>query len=430
VGRSPARNRSAKTGFLLLIALTAPSGADPGFREIVSWQRADARLYSVVASDLDGDGTDELVVGGQLLRDKGWAGYLAVLKQEGERLVVRSEQAFLVEHDGGEMPARVRTVRVGRSRADGQLAAYAVGRGGRDEEGVGFLHRSAITEGVLTSGATRALRVDGEPFTHGYAMELADLDGDGRIEILSAGFCGDETRQSADVRVFEERGDGRLEERDDGPFAELAVPIRVNAMAVGDLDGEGREEVVIGGRTGEGSSARGALAAWSGGRTRYAILGDGRASRFRALLIEDLDGDGREELLAGGRIEAGSETEGWLGLWRLGDDGLALGSRYVWTGDGSTRLRALTALSGRGSLVMAGRSEVREGVASRWLGFVRAVCLADVGLVPCGGAVHLDKGWETRIRAATMTASDRLVAVGFAEDREGASTAFLSVLAP
>lgn len=138
--------------------------------------------------------------------------------------------------------------------------------------------------------------------------------------------------------------------------------------------------------------------------------------RLRTLLVRDMDGDGRDEIVAGGRVDgAGGALEAGLEWWRLEGEELVPVSRYRWTADGSTRRWDLAWLGEASVIVAAGRTELRGPGGVRWKGFVRAFCVDDGRLPPCGVPLSMDMGHETRIRSVTPLGGVRLAARWFLE---------------
>jgi hypothetical protein len=72
---------------------------------------------------------------------------------------------------------------------------------------------------------------------------IADLDGDGRPDVAVAGWWfhqGDVTQSRGRVNVFTQSGAGRFVQR-----AQYEVPLNVSRIAAGDVDGDGRQDLVL-----------------------------------------------------------------------------------------------------------------------------------------------------------------------------------------
>ena len=106
--------------------------------------------------------------------------------------------------------------------------------------------------GLRDDKPTVIARAEWQParYTHGYGLDLGDLDGDGTPEIVTGGFQGDGDGEHGFVRVWALRG-GRLVSRAELVLdGEGASTMRINGLALGDVDGDGRPEIVVAGRRG------------------------------------------------------------------------------------------------------------------------------------------------------------------------------------
>ncbi|TAL19592.1 hypothetical protein EPN90_03080 [Patescibacteria group bacterium] len=137
-------------------------------------------------------------------------------------------------------------------------------------------------------GFVRSFLAYEAPFKGGLTAAAGDLDGDGHEEIVTA----PQSSYAPWVRIFDSAGIKRAE------FLAYAASWRggVN-VAVGDVDGDGRAEIVTGAGKGGGPHVK----VFDGqGRTRASFFAYDQ--KFRGgvnVAVGDVDGDGRSEIVAG-----------------------------------------------------------------------------------------------------------------------------------
>ncbi|MCB9898963.1 MAG: VCBS repeat-containing protein [Planctomycetes bacterium] len=227
------------------------------------------KLWALASGDLDGDGRADLVFTGD-------SGHL-VLAFAG----ARSQYLDTLEFDLDQGLANRETLALGDLDRDGRLdVAVLTGRGVQlfvqDELGV-FEARDLLP--VASSGAN--------------AFELADLDGDGFLDLV---FVYEESEWPVRFRL------GQPEVRF-GPEVRSRHP-EIRAHLIDDLDGDGAAEVlVIGRRSGRATVLR--LQRDAGGARQEAPLSgpnvvpfpDVKDAAKRAPLLADVDRDGFVDLL-------------------------------------------------------------------------------------------------------------------------------------
>jgi hypothetical protein len=383
----------------------------------------------VTTADLDRDGRPEIIAGGQVGPKKSHRGCIGVYRQEGNRLVLLAWDEFSVSYRGETLPARVRAAAAVQDPLSGQWEIYAAGRGGGDETGIGFLRKSLYLdsrgEKKLREVDTHVFHSPRDRYSHGYPLVTCKLAGEERVSIVYGGFSGGPAGDRADVRVFRTGAGETLEKDFLRPFETLAVPMRVNALAAGDIDGDGSDDILAAGRTKTASGEKASFACRCGGKVYYRVLEEEDASRFRTLLIADLDNDGKKEIITGGRLDAAGMSLARLECWHLEGQSFRLISRYTWTADGSTRLRAFARHHGKNIFYAAGRTELVTGEERQWQGFTRGFTFNNGRLLPLGKPLYIKIGRETRVRHVVFFGEGQLLTAGFGVIREKKEGAFI-----
>ncbi|MCB9916662.1 MAG: FG-GAP repeat protein [Planctomycetes bacterium] len=339
----------------------------------------------------------------------------------------------------GEPRALVGGVRRGRvavcSGANGHLlyelrGAVALGDFGRalasgadlDGDGVHDLAVGAPRAGsglvAVFSGATgrRLLTLRGEAPGDELGSSVAllgDVDGDGRGELLvGAPKCDAGGTNAGRAYLLSGASGARLALFDGAPFDQLGAAV----AAAGDADGDGRDDLWIGAPFADvGAFNAGAARAWSSasGALLFTCTGDALGDQLGFALARagDVDGDGRDDLLAVAPASDLGALDGGALLALSGADGARLAQAEGWgaghfaTGGASLDLDG----DGRHDLVLGAsaagggqRGEVRAyataggaellrlaGRAPRdWFG----ACVAAVGDVDGDGRAELAVG--------------------------------------
>jgi PAS domain-containing protein len=197
--------------------------------------------------------------------------------------------------DFGGRFSRMRDAEIADIDGDGQLdIAVAT----HDQGVVAIVKRGA-------DGSWTAEEIDQEPDTFVHEIEIGDLDGDGVLEVYATpsepNRLDGTPQHGSVVRYVPAKGEGRTEVADLGDR-------HAKEILVADVDGDGRDELYV------------VVEAVSGGRVeirRYdadtppdagAVIAELDDTQTRFLSVGDVDGDGRREMVAAGMRS---------GLWLL-----------------------------------------------------------------------------------------------------------------
>lgn len=377
-----------------------PAGDFDGSFETAVENSMGEQPYSVQAADLDGDGQDDLVM---VLRT---SNKMRVLLGNGDGTFAES-----VDYSVGSDPIAIHLADL---TGNGELDAAVVSEG---DNTLSLL----INDGDGAFGPAVSYPVGSNP----NALAVGDIDGDGALDVVVA------NRSGASVSLFLGNGDGTLTEgtlvdvpgsqprgvglgdfdgdgkldlvfgdynndvvsvhpgNGDGTFGAAtthSILSRANALAVADLDGDGLADIVV---VHESGSQMSLLRASGGGDFEDSVpytVGDSGASY--EVKIQDIDGDGRPDLLVSGRNEV-------MVRYNRGDFVFDLPARYR---AGST-VRSATV----GDFNADGRTDlavVSSSSRSLWLLFGRgarflAEDLTDSGVRIAGGRGNIaDSGSE------------------------------------
>jgi FG-GAP-like repeat len=384
-----------------------------------SSEHGEVRLYSGAVADLDGDGALELVAGGFAADEDGRRSTLRVYRQAskgGAGAAAKGDEAggwtpWLENGWEGGKGSTARNLEIGDVDGDGVLDVVVLGRvGPRSKEARARMAIFNVAGGALKK--THEVEWNDAVYTHGYGLALGDLDGDGRLEIATAGFLFDGARERGFVRVWKVAG-GAPALR-----AELLLgdadtdSMRVNDLAIGDVDGEPGQELVVAGRIGglkkEGAQRSLAARREHGELSILRLAGDqletrghyswlrGSSLRLRSVVLADLEGDGRAEIVVGGQYDADGKAA--LGWFRFGGGKLTLAGDASSTG-ATGEIKDLVAVgSGAFAHILAtgplGDRPKQQGNVGAWH-MVKGALVSDASMIS-------QHGDETKSRAVVV----------------------------
>ncbi len=416
-----------KKVLLLLVALIGLHAPAHAFEEAGSIRIPGMRFYSVKTIDLlPGDGL-KLVAAGQIKEgNRNDALIIAFSVTKGNFKEITRE-VFHIGQKGNAGKTRIRSMVCIKGPSTDRRFIVVNGKAGPEDREVGFI-RSYVFDSAFNLIDSIEFSNPRTSYTHGYPLIQADINGDGKDEIIYGGFSGENDRDHADIKIFSIDTHGRLSQiKGFQTDRSGTLGLRVNALASGDLNGDGRQEIVAAGRTVKNDTEHAAFAVFTNQTLIWKQVNDLGSCRYRYATVTDITGDGQPELVLGGRINQDGTSFALLDVWKGHEGVIDLISRYRFTGAGSTRLRVVGQMPGFSRrLIIGGRLQTLHNDDLKWKGFLQQMTYESSALFPCSTPVILDEDWETRVRAMDICNSS-LITAGFTEDRTKASTAFIAI---
>jgi len=397
------------------------------FHETVSIQIPNMRFYSVKAVSLLPEGQLNLIAAGEIKQNNGNDALIIAFAINNCNYKEISRKVFRVGPEGNTGKTRIRSLVCVKEASTNRYFIVVSGKAGPENREVGFI-RSYVFDDVLNLIDGIEFSDPDTSYTHGYPLIEADINGDGKNEIIYGGFSGHKDRDRADIRIFSLGKDGHLSRIEGFNTDRLnTLGLRINALTAGDMNGDGASEVAAAGRILENDIEHAAFAVFSDKTLIWKQLNDLGTCRYRYAMATDMTGDAHPELVLGGRIDQGDTAYALLDIWQTHHGDMRLISRYRFTGTGSTRLRVVEPLPGLpGRLIIGGRLETVHNDHMKWKGFLQQMTFESGILSPCSKPVILDKDWETRVRTMDIF-ENSLITAGFTEDKTKASKAFISI---
>ena len=290
----------------------------------------DGAAMDVIVADIDGDGAEEIIVTGGV---KNSTPIIRVYRynENYKGNLELSSQVSWGSPDG--LFCTAKAVHIADVDGDGQVEIAVLtiveGRG----ENTGYAQLRLYDADMQLEKVSRWTPLGGQIVKWGHCMTAVDIDGDGHDELVTLINFRHEGKQKADLRVFDHRL--VLQQRcetitDEALFA--------TCMAAADIDADGRNEIVVaGGAFAEvWQGATNQLMVFDNsldlrGKTTWKTF---RHSWVWDLQIADIDGDGNQEIITyggtsmGGRNQEDANIMGEICVWDGGS--LATRDMFVW----------------------------------------------------------------------------------------------------
>jgi len=303
-------------------------------------------INCVYANDVEGDGKLELLISGSIRNETGTFSLLKVCNWDGSSLSLKASvegvstsDVFVkdVDKDGVQ-----EILSVGRFNITGQYAGAKLYIWHLTENGLALIDSVEWCVSNVTSAGS---------------VLADDLDGDGKVEIVTAGYAYSLKNSSGQIRVWQYDGNAltlkaneewRLKE--DVYALTIAGGVQgntvVNNLKVGDVDGDGAVEVVTGGFAFDGENINAQLRIWNW-KDEYLSLEISREwvsdylTEIKSLSLSDVDGDSKMEIVTSGVVgargsfasTATTPERAQLRVWSWDGKALTLENSKDWTID-------------------------------------------------------------------------------------------------
>jgi hypothetical protein len=146
------------------------------------------------------------------------------------------------------------------------------------------------------------------------SMATGDVDGDGGIEVVTGGYYHDGVRWTAQLVVW--NGSTLAAEKIFSWY--WIADTQIASVAIGDVDGDGGNEIVTGGAFFDGTRWNAQLVVWNGSTLAVERIFPWRwisDTQVASVAVGDVDGDGGVEIVTGGTFFDGTRYNAQLVVW-------------------------------------------------------------------------------------------------------------------
>jgi len=260
-------------------------------------------INSVALGDIDRDGQTEIVTGGFF--NDGSRNVAQLIVWGGSSLTVKHIQCWYWYNN-----TVINSVKVGDVDGDGQVEVVT---GGYFNDGT-----RNVAQLIVWSGSSLALReIQCWYWTSNTVINslvIGDFDDDGQIEIATGGFFNDNTRNIAQLIVWS--------------GSTLAVKniqcwywtnnTVINSISSGDVDADGKTEIVTAGKSNDNTRDIAQLIIWSGSNLTAKNMQSWfwtSNTAINSVAVNDVNRDFSSEIVTGGSFNDGIRSNSQLTVW-------------------------------------------------------------------------------------------------------------------
>lgn len=324
-------------GCVEIVVLRCGSSGDRSVGEVAVYDldlnlkasdRWDGTAMDVAVADVDGDGVVEIVVAGGIKNSSPMIRVYTYNENYKDNLELSSQTTWGAPEG---LFSTAKAIHV--SDVDGQveIAVLSIVEGNKDNNGYAQLR--LYDADMRLESVARWTPMGGQIVKWGHCMAAADIDGDGRDELVSLINFRHEGKQKADLRAFDQN---LVLKRHCEALADQSL--FATCMTAADIDGDGRAEIVLAGGvfTKVWQGATNQLMVFDGelglrGSTTWKTF---RHSWVWDLQIADVDGDGKQEFITYGgtsmvgRNQNDANIMGEVCVWN--SESLTVEDMFIW----------------------------------------------------------------------------------------------------
>lgn len=306
-------------------------------------------IVSIYAADSDSDGSTEIILGGRAANTTGSYASLKILNWNGEILTIKAS------YEG----VSVNSIFVSDVDGDGTAEILTVGSASNEPKSSTKLVMWHCTDNELVLKAS--IEWSGENGARANSVYALDLNNDGEVEIITAGYANDVQNSRGQICIWHLYGDQIfLEESEEWCTVENGYGLDiagnplgntvVNNLKVEDIDGDGFAEIITGGFAYDGENIDAQLRIWNWSDQNLMVeksieWATEDITEVKSISINDVDGDGYKDIVTSGFIgvyggftdENTAPEQAQLRIWSWDGKVLTLKIDEAWViGDGVT----------------------------------------------------------------------------------------------